>query len=401
MSKKDRSLATGARPFLIATCTAAALLIIAGCSTTQVIKANSTPAEQATEFDPAASIDIGIMPLEPGIPTDDRKLEASLIVPDVRLAESRFIAYHLKDTLEKTGNWGAVRVTPGDAEFVHLTITGEILESDGEELRAKIKATDATGRVWLKRSYKDAASKFSYQLPQEDAFQDFYNDIANDLLEARRQMSKGDIAEVREVAALRYASSLAPDAFSSYYSVVNDRVIVHQLPAANDPMMKRIERIKDRDYLFVDTLDDFYGQFYRKMQAPYTEWRFYTYDEAIKLDRVKGESTKRLLGSAALIAGGLYAGQKSGTYVGQAGAVSSVIGGVGLLKSGLARRKEAEIHAESLKELSSSLGAEITPIILEVEGRNVELSGSADSQYTEWRRILREIYAEETGLPAQ
>ena len=35
----------------------------------------------------------------------------------------------------------------------------------------------------------------------------------------------------------------------------------------------------------------------------------------------------------------------------------------------------------------------------EVEGRTLRLTGSAESQYAEFRRLLREIFAQETGLP--
>ena len=35
----------------------------------------------------------------------------------------------------------------------------------------------------------------------------------------------------------------------------------------------------------------------------------------------------------------------------------------------------------------------------EVEGRTLRLSGSAEAQYADWRRLLRKLFAAETGLP--
>ena len=35
---------------------------------------------------------------------------------------------------------------------------------------------------------------------------------------------------------------------------------------------------------------------------------------------------------------------------------------------------------------------------LEVEGQTRRLTGTAEEKYIEWRRLLREIFAEETGL---
>jgi hypothetical protein len=376
--------------------------LLSACSSTQVIKANSAPAISASEAMPAELyMDIGIVPLDPGIPDTEEAQQKALIIPDVRRAESRYIAYHLKDTLEQTGNWGAVRVTPGTADAVDIVIRGEILESNGETLKARITATDATGKQWLSRDFEDSASKYSYQATREDPFQDFYNDVANALLAQRQKLSTADIRQVRQVTGLKYAASLAPDAFGGYLNDRRGRLSVAQLPADNDAMLGRVQRIKDREHLFVDTLDDYYGQFYRDMKPSYDEWRLATYDESLKLKEMKTKAAKSYLAGAALIVGGLYAGSKSGSWAGQTAGMAAVGGGILAIKSGIDRTQEAEIHAQSLRELSQSLGAEITPHVLNIEGRTIELTGTVDAQYTEWRRILKEIYAEETGLPVQ
>jgi hypothetical protein len=372
------------------------------CTSSEVITANSMPAIHASEVTPPHLIlDIGILPLDPGIPDSEEEQRQALIIPDVRRAESQYIAYHLKDTLELTGNWGAVRVTPEPSEVVNLTVTGEILLSDGESLKARIKAVDSTGRTWLDDTYEDAASKFSYNQPIEDPFQDFYNQIADDLLRYRRSLDDHELAVIRRTSDLKYARYLSPEAFGSYLTEKRGRTTVTQLPASDNKMLDRIRTIKEREYLFVDTLDDYYAKFHREMKPSYDEWRFATYDEAIRLRRLEKQAAGRLLGGAALVAGSIYAGSESQTYAGQAAAVGGVVGGIGMIKSGMERRREAEIHEESLRELSHSLGAEITPFVLDIEGRTIELTGTADAQYQQWRRILKDIYVEETGLPVE
>ena len=57
------------------------------------------------------------------------------------------------------------------------------------------------------------------------------------------------------------------------------------------------------------------------------------------------------------------------------------------------------MHGESLKELGASFEAETEPLLIEVEGQTRRLTGTAEEKYMEWRRLLREIFAEETGLP--
>ena len=376
---------------------------LAGCSTTEYVQANVTPAKQAQyELPVHLYMDIGIIPFDPNIPNTEEELAKQLLNPDVRRAETQFLAYHLKDTMEQTGNWGAVRVTPTPSEAVDLHVTGSIENSDGELLIVSVTVTDATGTVWLTKQYKDQASKFSYEKDvRDDPFQDLYNEIANDILTYRESLDDTKIQSVRQVASLKYAESLAPDAFSKYLDQSGSVTRITQLPADSDRMLNRVEKIKEREFLFVDTLDEFYGQFYRDMKPSYREWRYATYGEAIKLRQLDRKARNRLIGGAALIVGGLYAGSESSTYASQAASTGAVLGGIQCIKTGLNVRKDAEIHAESLKELSASLGAEITPFVLDIEGKTIELEGTATVQYDEWRRILKDIYAAETTTPVQ
>lgn len=379
------------------------ILFSQACVSTEIVTANSTPAIQSAEQIPfELLIDIGILPLNPNLEKVDENDSKSLVVADVRKAESRFIAYQLKDTLELTGNWGAVRVIPEHSEAVDLQLSGEILVSDGEQLKVSMRATDSTGNVWLNKVYKDVASKFSYRSPKEDPFQDLYNDIANDLLLARQKYSAAQIAKIRQVSSLKYARYLSPEAFGDYL-VQNRRgnVDIGQLPASNDAMLVRVDRIKEQEYLFIDTLDDYYGRFHRDMKPSYDEWRHATYDEAVRLRQMQRQARNRLLLGAALIGGGMVAANKSQTWAGDAASTGAVLGGISAIKSGLDRRKEAEIHAESLRELSQSLGSEITPYVLDIEGKTIELTGTADAQYQQWRGILKEIYVEETGVTVE
>ena len=109
-------------------------------------------------------------------------------------------------------------------------------------------------------------------------------------------------------------------------------------------IVRRIDLIRSQEELLVDTLDDYYGQFYREMKPSYDEWRYATYEEAVKLRQMKKQARGRLLGGVALIAGGLYAGSESNTWAGNAAAAGAVVGGIGAIKSGLDRFKQAEIH---------------------------------------------------------
>ena len=79
----------------------------------------------------------------------------------------------------------------------------------------------------------------------------------------------------------------------------------------------------------------------------------------------------------------------------QAGMI--IIGGQVII-SGFNVSKEAEIHEAAIQELSESFSSEMKPVVMEFEGKQYELTGSAEEQFKQWRELLRKIYYAETGF---
>jgi hypothetical protein len=75
------------------------------------------------------------------------------------------------------------------------------------------------------------------------------------------------------------------------------------------------------------------------------------------------------------------------------------LGGAAAIKSGMDKRSEAVIHRESIEELGMSFSSEARPLVIDVDGETIELTGSAEAQYVQWRALMSQIYATETGLP--
>lgn len=382
-----------------------ALLAATGtaCVVSETRPVEYTPAERAgTEVADSHRLNIGISVLDPGIPEEgSRAAKKGNISPDVREAEARYISYHLKDTLERTSYWGAVRVVPGERDGTELTVTGTILESDGLWLELDVVAVDATGREWIDKKYRGRADSGTYsdgEIMDRDPFQNVYNDIANDLLSARAALTGDDLVDVRRVAELRFASSLAPTLFDAHLDEERGRYVLVRLPADNDPMVERMRSVRDRDTLFVDTLNEHYAGFYRQMDGPYADWRKYSYDEAIALKELQAAARWRKIVGAAAVVGSVMADANSESRAGDAAANVMLIGGIELFRQGLQVGKEAKMQAEILAELSNSFGAEIEPATVEVAGETRRLEGSAATQYAEWRRLMREIYEAETGF---
>jgi hypothetical protein len=62
------------------------------------------------------------------------------------------------------------------------------------------------------------------------------------------------------------------------------------------------------------------------------------------------------------------------------------------------RNREAGLHMDAIKELSESFGNEAAPMVVNVEGQERRLTGTAEVQYENWRKLLREIHEAETGF---
>jgi len=385
-----------------------ALVLLAACSTTSVqrdVNGDVGLQKAQTEIAEAQLLDVWIELFDPGqLPDDEEK--ASGLSMDIRHAEARYIPHHLRDTMEKTGYWGAVRVVPIATAGGELLVRGTILASDGEHLELNIIALDASGRQWFNANYEAQATLDDYRAAEparSEVFQSLYNTIANDLARSRESLKADDIVTIRRVAALRFAADLAPDAFAGYLQGSDDEsgYTIMRLPAMDDPMYRRVNAIRERDFLLIDTLNGHFDNLYREMQEPYFQWRMTRTREATSLREIKADATKRKLLGAAAIVGAIaieVLGNNS-TRV-QTGTLRDVmvVGGAYAIKTGFDKDSETTIHRDAIKELGESFAAETRPLVVEVEGEIVELTGSAEVQYAKWRALLKRIYASETGL---
>ena len=285
-----------------------------------------------------------------------------------------------------------------------MFVDGRIVQSDGRRLVLDVTVADAAGRTWFLKTYEGDADTRAYKdvvAKPRDPFENVYNTLANDLLAARRALTSEQRIALRRVADMRFASDLAPYAFGSYLAKDKRGLYsVTRLPADDDPVVQRMQRVRERDYALVDTLNEHYANFGGSMAVPYTEWRKYTYEELEAEAQAKREAlTRQVLGAVAVV-GGIMAGAETSSSAGSAAATAAVIGGMYAFKSGLDKRAEIKIHTESLKQLGDSFQNEVQPMVVDVEGRTLQLKGSAEEQYAEWRQLLRELYENETGQPA-
>jgi hypothetical protein len=375
---------------------------LVGCLSETIRTVDMTPPKQATTTVPEALLlDVGVMVFEPNVPDDYDKQVKEHIAPEVRRAEANYIAYTLKTMLQSTGNWGAVRVIPRATNAVDVMVGGKILRSDGSQLKVQATVMDASGTVWFTRDYDGLSSKYAYDpsVPAGiDPFQSVYKQIADDMQAYRTKLTEPDVTRIRTVAEMVFARDFAPDAFSTYVtSNKKGQITINRLPAPDDPMLARVRKVREREYIFVDTLDEYYAEYQRAMYKPYQEWRHASYEEAISYDQLEAQARARMIAGIAAVGAGV-AGEFSGNGTAETAGFVGIIGGAMTIKSALDKRAEAQIHAEVLQELGTSAEAEISPHTIELENQTVRLTGTVDAQYTELRRILRQIYYRELGL---
>jgi hypothetical protein len=49
-----------------------------------------------------------------------------------------------------------------------------------------------------------------------------------------------------------------------------------------------------------------------------------------------------------------------------------------------------------MKELSQTFESTVAPQVVDVEGRTLRLTGTAEEQYREWREMLKQLHDEES-----
>lgn len=361
--------------------------------------------QASTEIPEAELLDVAVQVLDDGVPRNLPLNPADEgLFPDVRRSEARFIPVHLMDTLQATGQWGAVRVVPTGMDTVDVLVSGKIVSSDGMKLVVDMKAVDAAGRVWFDKTYKEQANARIYGLDTEaprlrqDPFQDFYHRVANDLLAARQKLDGEELRELRRISQVRFAAEIVPAAYGSYLE--KDRkglTVVSRLPSDDDPMMVRIAEIRERDYMFIDALTEHYTTFEAQMGVPYDNFRRFSYEELQAKKEIKRAARKRkILGAVAILGGVLM---EPDDYTEASVREAAIIAGSMAIQSGMAKAQEAKMHVEALRELGASFDAEVAPLLVDVEGQTLRLTGSVETQFEEWRKLLHDIFQTETGLP--
>lgn len=358
-----------------------------------------------TSVEEAMLLDVGIVEFDAQIPEGNRP-EKSGIYDDIRLAEAKYMPYHLKTTMQGAGHWGAVRVIPSEDAFTDVIVSGAIERSDGEYIEIEFSVSDASGLHWFTRSYETQTGLTSYSKRRDrrrDPYQKVFNDFANDLQQYVAVMPPQQLQRIRQISELKFFRDMSSVAYSDYLASDKDGILsVVRLPAENDPSVMRMRQIRERDRLVVDTLNEHYANFYYGIAIPYRNWRKNSRAETVKFRQEKRSAKIQALVGVVVLAGSTQINTNSSSRntnnINRALQYQGITRGMNTVFGAMKRNRDAGLHLDAIAELSESFGNEAAPMVVNVEGQERRLTGTAEAQFESWRQLLREIYEAETGF---
>jgi len=351
----------------------------------------------------AQKLDVAIPVFDPGIPQKYEDQEKQGIYPDVRRAESRYLAVQLAAMMTESGRWGAVRVMPSRKNVisdvvVHITIE----ESTGGSLKLAMSSFDSTGKKIVNKKYKGKVHPRFYRDGRKktiDPYRPVLAEVAADLYYKVLMYNDKKLSRVKNTTKMRYAIEIAPEAFEGMVKVSNrkgTRYKIKSMPADNDPMMQRISMLKLRDDMFTDAMQITFSNFATNMSADYRQWREANSIEYAAMREAKKKANARIWGGIlAAVAGTVVATQTNGS-VGDAAAIGLIGGGAVGVASGIKKNKQAKQYRSMMSEHTSSFDKALEPQVIEIENETETLTGTISDQFQQFRNLLARVYASET-----
>ena len=387
------------------------LLFITGCATQgsgQYAVGPGSDQKAANLVKQSSGLSVIIPVFDPGIPDNPDEYERRGVWPELRRAEANRFAVNLKTAVEDTGKFEGVRVAPTTVATGHLYVSGKIVESNGEDVKLQITVVDISGAKRLSKTYSHRVKEYSIEAPRmagKDLYEPIFDEIAADIAKTVGKMSDRSVANIQKIEVARYGEAFSPDYFSQFISTnKRGQVKLVSAPALGDSMVGRIDVIRVKDQMFLDSAQADYLSFKQEMDTNYFSWQRQAFVESKAAREAQAKSNaKTVLGALAIIGGAAMVASADSydndtsasadsydTSVLAGAAVATA--GVVAVFAGIENSKEAKQHKESLNELGKSLNIELAPRVMKLENQEVELEGTLEEQYVKWRSFLKALY---------
>jgi hypothetical protein len=152
--------------------------------------------------------------------------------------------------------------------------------------------------------------------------------------------------------------------------------------------------------MLIEAINGYYDAYYLDLWEPYANWRKFRSEEVATMREIERDDLRRKVIGMAAIVGAIAIGASSDNDSAASETLQQVMvaGGAYSIYTGMQKSQEVVINKEVIEELGVSFTSEAEPLVIEVEGETIRLTGSAEEQYAKWREILKQIYARESGL---
>ena len=359
---------------------------LAAATLTALVIAASSPyamAQSSTNLVAATSdgaeLNVTIPVFDPGIPDDPSVYRDMQVFPRIREIEAKLMPFLLRETLVESQQWGAVRVAIEPDTAAELQLFGTIVRSDGEWLDLRIRAVDATGTAWFDKVFSSQANE-EPGVGEGDTgtpeFQAIYTEIATELAAFRDRIGDAAISNIKGTSLILYASELAPTAFSGYIEESEDGTLrLLRLPAREDPMLVRIETIRNTEFLITDTVDAKFREFNADLARTYRVWREYR-------RKIGGYEAWNVR----------FAEDKPD---------DSPRGSWESIKHLYDAYKYDRVTVQEQDRLAVAFNTEVTATVEAMEARVAELNDWVEQGSLEWNRLLEELFELETSMLEQ
>lgn len=348
--------------------------LLAGFGPPTTPTADSASLTAGTAEGMALSVTIPVF--DAGIPANPSLFRDLEIFPRIRQIEAKLVPFLLRETLVESGQWGAVRVTMTPEAAAELQLHGTIVRSDGDALAIRVRAVDATGKTCMDEVFARQATGDAATVPgsmHTPEFQELYDEVAVALHIACAARGEAEIRSIKSTSLLRYAITLAPSAFSGFLEQSDDGTWrAARLPARNDPMLARIEMIRNTEFLITDTVDAKFRELNGSLARTYRVWREYRRKlvdyqaENVRFAEAKPEDVER--------------------------------GHWEAIKHQYDAYKYDRITAQEQDRLAVAFNNEVAATVEAMETRVEELDGWVERGYHEWHALLEDLFEVETQM---
>jgi hypothetical protein len=147
---------------------------------------------------------------------------------------------------------------------------------------------------------------------------------------------------------------------------------IRRLPARNDPMLDRIERIRLTEYVITDSVDAKFRELHEEIASTYALWRQYR-QKSLEYDIQNARRAEDTRSDA-----------PRDSYE--------------AIRNLYDNYKWDRVTVQEQDRLAIAFNNEVGPVVAAMEARITELERWVDSKYAEWHRLLEELFEAETEL---